>query len=267
MFRYGVLNLFLLLVLAGPSLAQERQVIAGAGPSTRVVELFFNSFAEQPIAADYQFSIPLKSTKHRGGIDNSDTYLFGRTGRPLNEGERARGKDEIFLAMVPIVFVAGDGVRIHSLSMRELELIYRHKIDNWKRVGGVDAEIITVGREPTEALFTELKNYYFFFHQAEFDRIFYRDHEVVDFLRSAEGRYAIAFGAKANFYGMNLIYIKEDLQAGVRVGLVYDLKNRDHPLVQAVREYAHSDEWRQVLRRSRLGLEPVRSPHAPAASP
>ena len=267
MIRVGVLNLFLLLALAGPSLAQERQVIAGAGPSTRVVELFFNKFADQPIASDYQFSVPLKSTKHRGGIDNSDTYLFGRTGRPLNAQERGLGKDEIFLAMVPIVFVAGHGVRIQSLSMRELELIYRHKIDNWKRVGGNDAEIITVGREPTEALFSELKNYYYFFHQAEFDRIFYRDHEVVDFLRSPEGRYAIAFGAKANFYGMNLIYIKEDLQAGVRVGLVYDLENRDHPLVQAVREYAASEEWRETLRRSRLGLEPVSSPLNSTGSP
>ena len=56
---------------------------------------------------------------------------------------------------------------------------------------------------------------------------------------------------------MNIIPIKERLQMGVRVGLVYDLENRDHALVRAVEEFAASDEWHAIVKNSKLGLYPV----------
>lgn len=236
--------------------SQETLVIAGAGPSATIVELFFQNFARQPAAQGHSFVVPSESIKHAGGIKHSFKNLFGRTGRPLNDQERFYNREQIFLAMMPIAFATGREISIKELSMRELEMIFQKKITNWEKVGGPDAEIITVGREPTEALFSELKRDYTFFHQATFDLVFHKDNEVIDFLNSPKGWYAIAFGAKANLALLHEIYITEDLRSGVRVGLVYDRKNEDHPLVKAVKAYAQSDEWRNLLKQS--GAYPIR---------
>lgn len=234
----------------------ETLIIAGAGPSTKVIELFFQNFARQPAAQGYKFVVPSESIKHAGGIKHSFRNLFGRTGRPLNDREILYNRKEIFLAMVPIAFATGPGAGITDLSMRELEMIFRKEITNWKKVGGQDAEITTVGREPTEAIFTELKRDYKFFNRVTFDVVLEKDPEVVDFLRTEYGQYAIAFGARANLGLLNEIYIKEDLGSGVRVGLVYDIKNENHPLIKAVSDYAQSDEWKNLLKHS--GAYPIK---------
>jgi len=244
-----------LLFLTSPGYAKERLIIAGAGPSTKIVTLFFQNFAKQPVAQNYEFIVPSESAKHAGGIKHSFKNLFGRTGRPLNETERTYNRGEIFLAMMPISFATGREVKISEISMRDLERIFQKRITNWKKLGGPDAEIVTVGREPTEALFTELKRYYTFFNRSEFDVIMNKDHEVVEFVESPQGWYAISFGAKSNFTHLNEIHITEELNTGVRLGLVYDQKNEGHPLVQAVKDYAKSDEWKELVRSA--GAYPV----------
>ena len=244
-----------LVLLSGLVHAKETLVIAGAGPSTKVVSLFFENFQNQPAAQNYVFVVPEESIKHAGGIKHTYKNLFGRTGRPLNDAEIAYNRKEIFLAMMPIAFATGHEVKVPVISMRELEMIFQKKITNWKKVGGPDAEIMTVGREPTEALFTELKRYYTFFKRSHFDLILNKDHEVVELLNSQQGWYAISFGAKANLTHLNTIAIEEELNTGVRLGLVYGAENDKHPLVIAVKDYAQSEAWKEIVRRA--GLYPV----------
>lgn len=253
------IRLLLLFVLSlfifSPCYAKETIVIAGAGPSTPIVTLFFKNFAEQPAAKNYEFIVPQESAKHAGGIKNSFKSIFGRTGRPLNYKEKSFKREEIFLGKMPISFATGSEVSVLQISMRELEMIFRKEITNWEKVGGPDKEIVTVGREPTEALFTELKQYYTFFKKAKFDKVFQKDHEVVNFLESPQGRYAIAFGAKGNLKNLHEIHIKEELNTGVRLGLVYGREYNQHPLVLSVKDYAQSDEWKSLVKRS--GAYPV----------
>ncbi len=243
------------ILFSSAAYAKETLVIAGAGPSTKIVDLFFQSFAKQPAAQNYSFVVPPESVKHAGGIKHSFKNLFGRTGRPLNVAEINYKRNEIFLAMMPVSFATGGEVGVSLISMRELEMILRKEITNWKTVGGPDAEIITVGRESTEALFSELKHYYPFFKNAKFDIVLNKDHEVVDLLESPQGWYAISFGAKANLSHLNEIHLREELNTGVRLGLVYDRKHEQHPLVLAVKEYAQSDEWKRIVKNS--GAYPV----------
>lgn len=241
--------------LVSVSYAKETIVVAGAGPSTKIVSLFFENFSKHPAALDYNFVIPQESAKHAGGIKHSFNNLFGRTGRPLNDVELGYDRREIFLAMMPVIFATGKEVKVPILSMHELERVFRKEITNWSKFGGPDAEIVTVGREPTEALFTELKRYYKFFRQARFDKVLNKDDEVVNFLESPKGWYAISFGAKTNLSHLNEVHIREDLNTGVRLGLVYGKKDENHPLVLAVKEYARSDEWRSIVKKS--GAYPV----------
>lgn len=238
----------LILLMASPALSAGNQVISGAGPSTKLVELFVKKFSRQPGAKGYSFEVPPKSTKHAGGIKNSDDYLFGRTGRPLNAREKALNKDEIFIARLPIVFVTGAKAGVRKLSLDQVQDMFTGKIDNWKAVGGPDHEILTIGREPTEALFVVLKANYPVFNNAKFDMLLKKDHLVVEFLMQPQGEYAIAFGAEPNFWKKKIKFLKvKGLSAGVEVGLVYDKKNEEHELVKAVIAYAKSKEWRDFV--------------------
>ena len=243
------------LSFVSPALCADKQAIAGAGPSTKVVELFVKEFSKQPIANNYSFTVPPKSTKHAGGIKHSDYYLFGRTGRPLNDKEKALNKEEIFLARLPITFVVGSKARVNKLTIAQVEDIFTGKITNWKAVGGADKEIFTIGREPSEALFSILKKNNPAFKKASFSRILEKDHYVVKFLLMDKGDHAIAFGAKPNFEakGINVIDV-DGFSVGVSVGLVYDKKNTNHELVKAAKAFAASDEWANAVKG--MGLLP-----------
>ncbi len=240
---------FGLLVLPNDGHAQEKQVIAGAGPSTKIVQMFFEEFAKYPEGKPYSFEVPPKSIKHAGGIKASETYVFGRTGRPLNEKEKKLNKEEIFLARIPVSIVVGPDTGVTQLDMKQLEDIITGKVDNWKAVGGADQKILVVGREPTEALFTILKANYPFFKSAKFEKVFEKDNAIVNFMKSSQGKYAIAFGAKPNFEKVKEVTMVaiDGLRVGVSLGLVYDQSNGGHPLVKAVKTYASSENWAKTV--------------------
>lgn len=240
------ITLMLVFLSASVATATEKQVVAGAGPSTKIVQSFFAEFSTQPEAQGLSFVIPPKSTKHAGGIKCSDYNLFGRTGRPLNTKEKQMNKGEIFLARVPIAFVIGEGAGVKTLSITDLENIYTKKITNWKDLGGADATIVLVGREPTEALFMELKAAYGFFKGAEFDQKFNKDNHIVNFMQAPQSQYALAFGAKPNFTELNIVKV-DNFSTGARLGLVYDLKNKDNVVIKAAAKFAKSSEWESTV--------------------
>ena len=224
----------------------EELPILGAGPSTKVVSLFFEQFSKTEVGQGYKFEVEQRSIKHAGGIRASGKYLFGRTGRPLNEKERQANKFDLFLARIPLTMVVGEGAGVRRISLQQLQDILTRKITNWKQVGGADISIELVGREETEASFGVLKRNYPFFNHVEFDRVLQRDHYVVNFLALEKGHDAISFGAKPNFKHKNILQV-DDFASDLKLGLVYDGKNATHPLVTAVQQFVHSDEWKAVL--------------------
>ena len=243
-----------LIFSAASSEASNKQMVAGAGPSTVIVQLFFNQFATTAAALDYEFLVPERSAKHAGGIKCSDKNLFGRTGRPLTSAEKGLKKEELFLAKVPITFAVGADVGISALSIEQLQAIYLGQVTNWQEVGGRNAEIELVGREQTEALFSILKKDYPFFASAQFVKVLKKDHQVVNFLNSPQGKHAIGFGAKPNFSSLKTLEI-DQFSTGVNVGLVYDQAIKDSPVVIAAKEYAQSTEWQSQVRL--VGLQPA----------
>ncbi len=244
--RLRILGMALLLSLPLSSVRTEEQLIVGAGPSTQIVTLFVELFSETLAAKGYSFIVPSRSAKHTGGVEASGKYLFGRTGRPLNEEEKAKKKEEIFLARIPIAFATGSTAGISHLSLEQLRGLITGMISNWREVGGTGAPVTLVGREKTEALFTILRNTYPFFENASFDRIFTRDHQVVNYLKAPAGGNALTFGALPNLKGLNVLLI-DDFEAGVSVGLVYDSSNREHSLVRDLRSLSRSKEWREAI--------------------
>lgn len=235
-------SLFSLSLFATHAFCLDTQIVAGAGPSTKICKLFFTEFNQLDGVQGYKFLVMDGSVKHKGGILNSDKYLFGRTGRPLTAEEIALGKEQIFLAKVPIAFVKGLEVNVPPLSMDDIQKIFTREITNWSDLGGPDATILLVGREQTEALFMSLKEEYPVFKNVTFDKKFKKDDGVIQFLSSPLGKHAIAFGAKPNFSKYNLLEV-EGFASGVSVGLVYDVKNKDNPMIKLAEEYAASSDW------------------------
>ncbi|RJQ51933.1 MAG: hypothetical protein C4530_19445 [Desulfobacteraceae bacterium] len=249
--KFMILGLILLICFLAQtgSQAAEKQVIAGAGPSTRIVELFFEAYGKLPEGGDYSFEIPPKSIKHSGGIKACESFVFGRTGRPLNEEEKKMNKDEIILGQIPVSIVAGSEAGIAKMTIQQLEGVVTGKIRNWKEIGGADKEIQVIGREETEAIFTILKEKHPFFKGAKFSQVFQKDEAIVNYMKSPKGKYAVAFGAKSNFENIAEVQIVavEGLRAGAALGLVYDLGKKDHPLVKSVKAYAGSKSWVKVI--------------------
>ena len=230
------------------------QLIAGAGPSTRVVQRFAVFLSELPEAKGYVFEVPERSIKHAGGLRSTRKYLFGRTGRPLTQEERAQGYEEIFLAKMPIAFVVGEGAGVRRLTPDQVCGLFTGMYTDWKQVGGNDAPVVVLSREPSEALFSVLKRELPCMNRVvDTPYVFKKDHLVVDMLlKRPQGRTAIGFGAARNFPRERILEV-DGLSSGVNVGLVYRTENRDHPLVRAARELARSARWRAAVARMGLG--------------
>ncbi len=223
-------------------------VVQGAGPSAKVARAFL------PLIGGGES--PDNSIKHAGGLRWSDMYLFGRTGRPCTH-EELKGRGEIILSRVPIAFGIPEKIGIYSISYQQLEAIYTKKITNWSEIDEkVNLPIITVGREPTEAMFGFLKKEYPVFEKVTFDIIRKKDNHVTMTLMQGalDGKGYIGFGAKSNFKGRSIINLKITgmKEIGVPVGLVYNLKNAQHPLVIKAQEMARSDKWSEKVKA--LGL-------------
>ena len=234
---------------------QKIEPVYGAGPSTKIVTLFFEHFSDRPESAGVKFVVPKRSTKHAGGIRASSQYLFGRTGRPLSRQERAQNKSELFLGRVPVGFATSPTVSLPPLDPSDIERIFSGQASNWKDFGGPDAPIVLVGREKTEAVLMAMSEHFPVLRNANYHKTLRRDHAVVNFLKSPAGRYSIGYGAISNFESLNTVEV-EGTSLGVNVGLVVDNNNLNNPLVRAVEQYAYGDEWRQrVLKEGYLAVE------------
>ena len=237
-----------LLAISNASAAETSEInISGAGPSGKIVQIFFSTFKQHnPEYADIKFVVPGRSIKHAGGIRWSEKNLFGRTGRALKPGEKAKNKDELLLARIPAVFIKGEKVSIKRLSKDKLKSIYTGKIRNWKKLGGPDAEIQLIGREPAEAIYSKLRKLYPFMSDTKYWITFTRDHQVIGHMKSERSQYALAFGASPNFDKASVLSINGE-QTGVSIGLVYDKKNQQNALLKAVKAFANSMVWKQAV--------------------
>lgn len=230
-----------------------KQRVLGAGPSIAVSTLFFEMFSKLPAANGFSFDVEQRSTKHAGGIRASDTYLFGRTGRPLSQSERDLGKLDLFLSGVPVGFVVGPGVGIETLTYQQAKKLFTNDITNWSEIGGNSGSVILAGRERTEATLTVLSKEYPFLMTAIDDHTFKRDHTLVNFIRSEPGQFAIGYGAFPNFNEHETITVAGH-SPNIQIGLVIDERNIDNPLVKSALTFTKSPEWLNVIKS--LGLLP-----------
>ena len=72
---------------------------------------------------------------------------IGLSSRNLKAEEAAKGLVGTVLAYDGIAIVVNPGNPVNDLDLESIAKIYTGEIKNWKEVGGIDAEIVLIGRE------------------------------------------------------------------------------------------------------------------------
>lgn len=73
---------------------------------------------------------------------------IGLSSRDLKDEEKAKGLTGTVLAYDGIAIIVNPQNPVSDLTLEQIAKIYTGEITNWKDVGGNDAEIVLIGREP-----------------------------------------------------------------------------------------------------------------------
>ncbi len=236
-----------LALLPSPTQAVETLTIGGSGSSTLLVTAFGEAFVASPAGAGYAFVVPPKSIKHAGGLEwaASGTEVFGRTGRPLNEGDLKKFPNlkEILLAKLEVGFGVPKDLGVTKVTRAQLEGLWTGTITNWKEVGGPDQAVIRLGREPTESTVLFIAKEWPDFPKTAFDKQLKKDDEMFQSITKTPG--AIGFSMRESLAAQAGIQVLQvaDFQIAIASGLVYDASRETQPVVQAVKTFVASPEW------------------------
>lgn len=72
---------------------------------------------------------------------------IGLSSRDLKEEEKAKGLEGTVIAYDGIAVIVNPENAVEDLTIEEIAKLYTGEIKNWKEVGGMDAEIVLIGRE------------------------------------------------------------------------------------------------------------------------
>ena len=72
---------------------------------------------------------------------------IGLSSRNLKEEEKALGLTETILALDGIAVIVNSDNPVNDLDLETIGRIYKGEITNWKDIGGIDLEIVLIGRE------------------------------------------------------------------------------------------------------------------------
>ncbi len=199
-----------LLLMVSVASAARVLTIPGTGDSQFLLRDIAREFQRADENTDLSIQIP-DSIGSGGGIKailNGDAEL-ARTARPLKQGEAAAGLQQYRFALSPIVFVVHPSIRqITNLSTEQIIGIYSGQYRNWRELGGPNAKIYAVDREPGDSSRTNLENRMPSFADTDsVAKLFYTTPEAAQAI--ANHRYTIGFlpATAAKHHGLQTIAI------------------------------------------------------------
>ena len=138
-----------MLALAGVAVAEEL-IIPGSGNPEYVLTQLAKAFNQQQ--NQHTVTVP-PSTGTAGALRDVEagTASLGRVGRPLKDDERKKGITYVALGRDPVVFAAGAGVTVRSITSAQALDVFSGKLTDWRELGGNPGPIRAIGREITDA--------------------------------------------------------------------------------------------------------------------
>jgi phosphate transport system substrate-binding protein len=241
----------------------ETLVIPGSGACEVLLQELAAAFnAKNP---GQEVIIP-PSIGTRGGIlaVAHDEYLLGRVARPLDEMERGYGLGYLVFARDAVVFAVGAKVEIKSLTSGQLADIFTGKITNWQEVGGHQAPIRVLTRDPGETSLRSIRQQLKEFQNINFtprSKTAHHDYEMLEMLQKFKNSigfltYSSTVGLDTSIKPIALDNIRptpETVQAGQYkmledYALVYKEK-RLNELARAFIKFIFSDEARDIMKK------------------
>ncbi len=131
--------------MVGCSSSNESVATDGSTSMNKVI----TSLAEA-YQADTGVTVTYNATGSGAGIQ---AVLEGRcdiglSSRDLKDEEKEKGLEGTTLALDGIAIIVNPANTVSDLDVEKIAKIYTGEIKNWKEVGGKDAEIVLIGREP-----------------------------------------------------------------------------------------------------------------------
>ena len=131
--------------MVGCSSSNESVATDGSTSMNKVI----TSLAEA-YQADTGVTVTYNATGSGAGIQ---AVLEGRcdiglSSRDLKDEEKEKGLEGTTLALDGIAIIVNPANTVSDLDVEKIAKIYTGEIKNWKEVGGKDAEIVIIGREP-----------------------------------------------------------------------------------------------------------------------
>ena len=131
--------------MVGCSSSNESVATDGSTSMNKVI----TSLAEA-YQADTGVTVTYNATGSGAGIQ---AVLEGRcdiglSSRNLKDEEKEKGLEGTTLALDGIAIIVNPANTVSDLDVEKIAKIYTGEIKNWKEVGGKDAEIVLIGREP-----------------------------------------------------------------------------------------------------------------------
>ena len=113
------------------------------------MEKVINSLGESFMAMNKDVKFTYNPTGSGSGIQavSEGRCDIGLSSRALKDDEKASGLVETVVALDGIAIVVNPENPVSDLDIDTIAKIYTGEITNWKDVGGIDAEIVLIGRE------------------------------------------------------------------------------------------------------------------------
>lgn len=116
-------------------------------------EAFMEKYPNVTVTAEFTGSSAGLESLAAGSVD------IGNASRALSDDEKANGAVENVVAIDGIAVITDLDNTVTGLTSEDLAKIYTRKITNWSELGGLDEEIVVIGREAgsgTRGAFEEL---------------------------------------------------------------------------------------------------------------
>ena len=117
----------------------------GSTSMEKVIGSLGEAFQAENESIDFTYN-PTGSGSGISAVEKG-TCDIGLSSRSLKDEEKEQGLEETVLAYDGIAVIVNADNKVEDLTIDQIADIYTGKIKNWKEVGGVDAEIVVIGRE------------------------------------------------------------------------------------------------------------------------
>jgi phosphate transport system substrate-binding protein len=180
----------------------------------------------------------------------------------LTREEKDQGLTYLPFAHDPVIFAVGAKVPVRSITTAQLESIYKGTIRNWQELGGPQAPIRLLLRQPGDSSLLVIQKHLEFFRHITFDpgaKVVYTDPDMLNLLQKYD--YSLGWltlsslkGAKTPVYPLALDGIaptRENARAGqydllAEYALVFKEK-RLPPLAGTFLDFLFSEEGRVTI--------------------